>query len=71
MAPGASQVTRDVELLSLDEFEQQLGELVEVSAQNGIGFDRSWTFRGQEEDVPDVMVEITRLQKRGGDAEKR
>ncbi len=41
MAPGASSVTRETELLSLDEFELRLGELVETGARNGIGFDRS------------------------------
>ncbi|MFB9804895.1 hypothetical protein ACFFQF_05435 [Haladaptatus pallidirubidus] len=64
-------MTGDVEPLSLDEFEQQLGQLVEVSARNGIGFDRSWTFRRPEDDVPDVIVEITRLRKGDGNFEKR
>lgn len=51
-----------MELFSLDEFEKQLGELIEVSARNGIRFDRSWTFRRPDDDTPDVMVEITHLQ---------
>ncbi|WP_458206911.1 hypothetical protein [Haladaptatus sp. NG-SE-30] len=55
-------MTGDVELLSLDDFEHRLGELIAVSARNGIGFDRSWTFRQPDEDIPDVMVEITCLQ---------
>ncbi|WP_266075361.1 hypothetical protein [Haladaptatus caseinilyticus] len=54
-------MTSEIDLLSLDEFEKQLGELIEVSARNGIRFDRSWTFRRPNGDTPDVMVEITRL----------
>ena len=64
---GASSVTHELELLSVDEFEDQLGHLLEVSARNGIDFDRSWTFRLPGDDVPDVMVEITRLQKPSSD----
>ncbi|WP_227355489.1 hypothetical protein [Haladaptatus salinisoli] len=56
-------MTGEPELLSLDEFEKRLAELVEVSARNGIGFDRSWTFRRSLDDGPDVMVEITYLRK--------
>ncbi len=51
-----------MELLSLDEFEKQLSELIEISARNGIRFDRSWTFRRPDDETPDVMVEITHLQ---------
>ncbi len=68
MGRGVDFVTGDVELLSLDDFEEQLDELVEVSARNGIGFDRSWTFRRPNDDVPDVMIEITQLQKRPKDS---
>ncbi len=60
---GANPVSHELELLSIDEFENQLGHLLEVSAVNGIDFDRSWTFRLPDDNVPDVMVEITRLQK--------
>jgi hypothetical protein len=49
-------------LLSIDEFEERLHDLVTTSARNGIAFDRSWTFRGEDEEVPDVMIEITQLQ---------
>ncbi|WP_227375638.1 hypothetical protein [Haladaptatus halobius] len=55
-------MTGEPELLSLDEFEKRLSELVEVSARNGIGFDRLLTFR-RSGDAPDVMVEITYLRK--------
>lgn len=64
-------VARDLELLSVDEFEDQLGHLLEVSVVNGIDFDRSWTFRLPGDDVPDVMVEITRLQKPTADQSER
>lgn len=49
------------ELISLDEFEKRLSDLVATSARNGIDFDRSWTVRPSEDGVPDVMVEITYL----------
>jgi len=68
---GANIVSHELELLSIDEFEEQLGSLLEVSALNGINFDRSWTFRLPGEDVPDVMVEITRLQKPPSDQFER
>nr|WP_256490507.1 hypothetical protein [Haladaptatus sp. AB643] len=71
IAQGANIVSRDLELLSVDEFEDQLGHLLEVSAVNGIDFDRSWTFRLPGDDVPDVMVEITRLQKPSTDQSER
>ncbi|KZN24916.1 hypothetical protein A4G99_08800 [Haladaptatus sp. R4] len=64
-------MARDLELLSVDEFEDQLGHLLEVSAVNGIDFDRSWTFRLPGDDVPDVMVEITRLRKPTTDQSER
>ncbi|WP_231184594.1 hypothetical protein [Haladaptatus sp. DYF46] len=57
----------ELELLSVAEFEDELGQLLEVSAQNGIDFDRSWTFRLPSDDVPDVMVEITCLRKPSSD----
>lgn len=47
--------------MSIDEFEENLHDLITASARNGISFDRSWTFRGEDEDVPDVMIEITQL----------
>ncbi len=64
-------MSRELELLSVDEFEDQLGHLLEVSALNGIDFDRSWTFRLPGDSVPDVMVEITRLQKASSNRPER
>jgi hypothetical protein len=49
------------ELISLDEFERRLTDLVATSARNGIDFDRSWTVRPSEDGNADVMVEITYL----------
>ncbi|ODR81704.1 hypothetical protein BG842_21580 [Haladaptatus sp. W1] len=59
------------ELLSVDEFEDELGKLLETSARNGIDFDRSWTFRLPNDELPDIMVEITSLQKPTSDSEER
>jgi hypothetical protein len=61
-------VVTELELLSVAEFEDELGHLLEVSARNGIDFDRSWTFRLPSDDVPDVMVEIMCLQKPSSDS---
>jgi hypothetical protein len=44
VVPGAKTVVTELELLSVTEFEDKLGHLLEVSARNGIDFDRSWTF---------------------------
>lgn len=60
-APGVRSVSEDTELVSVREFERRMGDLVAVGARNGIDFDRSWTFRHRDDDVPDVMVEVTYL----------
>ncbi|WP_327051320.1 hypothetical protein [Halomicrococcus gelatinilyticus] len=56
-------MSEDTQLVSLGEFERELGDLVAVGARNGIDFDRSWTFRHPEDGVPDVMVEVTYLEE--------
>jgi len=45
---------------SPQEFEASLKALLIAARGSAIAFDRSWTFR-REDDHPDLMVEVTRL----------
>lgn len=64
-------MANEIELISVAEFEDHLGRLLEVSARNGIDFDRSWTFRLPGNETPDMMVEITCLRKSSEDTVDR
>ena len=44
-----------------DEFEVALDELLTKGQDEGMTFDRSWTFRNRDPNSNDTMVEITRL----------
>ncbi|WP_158059689.1 hypothetical protein [Halorussus halophilus] len=45
------------------EFRTELADLLRRGSQGEISFDRAWTFRDSQMDIPDWMVEITELQK--------
>ncbi|MCO8247086.1 hypothetical protein NKF25_23785 [Haladaptatus sp. AB643] len=49
---------------SPEEFERTLEVLVSTARENGVQLDRSWTFRHDEPEYDDVMVEITSLAPR-------
>lgn len=42
------------------EFEASLKTLLAAAGRGGVTFDRSWTFR-RDDNHPDLMVEVTRL----------
>lgn len=48
---------------ALQEFDDTLKSLLTAAARGDVAFDRSWTFR-RDDETPDVMVEITRLASR-------
>lgn len=49
------------------EFQSELADLLRRGSRGDLSFDRAWTFRDAEGDIPDWMVEITELQKRDDD----
>ena len=49
---------------SPEEFERTLEALVSTARENDVELDRSWTFRHDEPEYDDVMVEITSLAPR-------
>ncbi|WP_227354066.1 hypothetical protein [Haladaptatus salinisoli] len=57
--------TKPPEKAVVDDFRDVLGDLLLKGYRRGIEFDRSWTFRYPDADHPDLMVEVTQLEKRG------
>ncbi len=49
-------------------FESTLEKLLAKAQDRGVVLDRSWRFRFPETDLPDLMVEITSLEKRTSSA---
>ena len=49
---------------SPEEFERTLEVLVSTARENDVALDRSWTFRHDEPEYDDVMVEMTSLAPR-------
>ncbi|WP_458205154.1 hypothetical protein [Haladaptatus sp. NG-SE-30] len=48
-----------------EEFRSTMKMVLSTAYKNDRRFDRSWTFRYPDEDIPDLMVEITHLEKGG------
>ncbi|WP_458190463.1 hypothetical protein [Haladaptatus sp. NG-WS-4] len=50
-----------------EEFRSTLKMVLSTAYKNDRRFDRSWTFSYPDEDMPDLMVEITHLEKGGSE----
>lgn len=59
--------TNNEQSITPTEFQSELAELLRRGSRGNLSFDRAWTFRDTEGDIPDWMVEITELQKRDDD----